>query len=132
VEADTKTGARAVLWYEIGAFGLLIALSWADELLGLPARLFGGPHSPNIPEAVLESLAILAVAIPVTVRTRRVVKRLFYLEQFLQVCASCQKVQQGRHWIPIAEFFKQRFDATTSHGMCPECFAERSRLDGSV
>ena len=57
------------------------------------------------------------------------VARLFHLEGFLKVCAWCQKVEHGDSWFPIAEFFQQRFDARTSHGMCPECFAAQSRVD---
>jgi len=128
---EAQTTARTILWFEIGAFSLLVLMSWVDELLGIPARLFGGPHQPNIPEAVLESIVILAVAIPIVIRTRRVVARLFYLESFLKVCAWCQKVEQGGHWVPIAEFFQQRFDARTSHGMCPDCFGAQSK-SGSV
>lgn len=124
---EAKTIARTVLWYEIGAFILLIVLSWADELLGIPARLFGGPHQPNIPEAVLETIVILLVAIPIVIRTRRVVARLFYLEGFLKVCAWCQKVEHEGAWVPIAEFFRQRFDARTSHGICPDCFGAQSK-----
>jgi hypothetical protein len=124
---ETKTIARTILWYEIGAFSLLVAMSWVDELLGLPARIFGGPHQPNIPEAGLETFVILLVAIPIVIRTRRVVARLFYLEGFLKVCAWCQKVEHEGHWVPIAEFFQQRFDARTSHGMCPDCFGAQSQ-----
>ena len=129
-DMETKTSARTVLWYEIAAFGLLIALSWANELFGIPALLFGGPHHPNLREAGLETIAILVVAVPIVLRTRRIVARLFYLEGFLRVCAWCQKVQHEDHWVPIAEFFQQRFDARTSHGMCPECFHEQSQASG--
>ena len=125
---ETKTIARTVLWYEIAAFGLLVALSWANELFGIPARLFGGLHHPNIWEACLEAFVILLVAIPIVLRTRRIVARLFYLEGFLRVCAWCQKVQHEGHWVPIAEFFQQRFDAATTHGMCPDCFAAQSKV----
>ena len=124
---EPKIIARTVMWYEIAAFSLLIALSWADELIGVPARLFGGSHQPNIPEAALETIVILLVAIPIVIRTRRVVARLFYLEGFLKVCAWCQKVEQEGHWVPISEFFQLRFDARTSHGMCPECFSAQSQ-----
>jgi hypothetical protein len=127
---ETKTFARTVLWFEIAAFSLLVALSWADELFGVPALLFGGSHQPNIREASLETIVILVVAIPIVIRTRRVVERLFYLENFLRVCAWCQKVEQRGHWVPIAEFFQERFDARTSHGMCPDCFASQSQIGG--
>jgi hypothetical protein len=129
---ETKAIARTVLWYEIAAFSLLVAVSWIDELLGLPARLFGGPHHPNIREASLETIVILMVAIPIVIRTRRVVARLFYLEGFLRVCAWCQKVEHGGDWVPIAEFFQQRFDARTSHGMCPDCFAAQGEAGGAA
>jgi hypothetical protein len=36
----TKAIARTILRYEIAAFSLLVVLSWADELLGVPALLF--------------------------------------------------------------------------------------------
>ena len=127
---ETKSFARSVLWYEIAAFSLLIAVSWVDELLGVPARLFGGIHHPNVPEACLETIVILSVGIPIVIRTRRVVARLFYLEGFLRVCAWCQKVEHGGSWMPIAEFFQQRFEARTSHGMCPECLASQSDVGG--
>jgi hypothetical protein len=129
---ETKAIARTVLWYEIAAFILLVAVSWIDELFGIPARLFGGPHHPNIREAILETIVILMVAIPIVIRTRRVVARLFYLEGFLRVCAWCQKVEHGGDWVPIAEFFQQRFDARTSHGMCPDCFAAQGEAGGAA
>jgi hypothetical protein len=129
-DVETRTIPRTVLWYEIAAFGLLIALSWANELLGIPARLFGGPHHPNLREAGLETMVILLVAVPIVLRTRRIVARLFYLEGFLRVCAWCPKVQHEGHWVPIAEFFEKRFDARTSHGMCPDCFGAQSQASG--
>jgi hypothetical protein len=57
-----------------------------------------------------------------------VVARLFYLEQFLRVCAWCQKVEHEGAWSPIAEFFQRQFDAKTSHGICPGCFAAQSEI----
>jgi hypothetical protein len=126
---ETKMVGRTVLWFEIAAFGLLIALSWADELLGLPALLFGGSHQPDFREAGLETIVILAVAIPIVIRTRRVIARLFYLEGFLRVCAWCQKVEHRGAWVPIAEYFQQRFETQTSHGMCPSCFASHGEVD---
>jgi hypothetical protein len=128
----TKAIARTILRYEIAAFSLLVVLSWADELLGVPALLFGGPHHPNIREACLETCITLMVAIPVLIRTRRVVARLFYLEGFLRVCAWCKKVEHEGNWVPIAEFFQERFDAETSHGMCPDCFVAQSKVDGAA
>lgn len=122
-----KRSARELLWFEVAAFGLIIALSWANEILGLPARLFGGPHHANIGEAILETLFVLTVAVPILIHTRRVVSRPFYFEGFLRVCAWCKNVEHQGDWIPVGEFFQERFETPTSHGMCPVCFAKQSR-----
>lgn len=127
---EVKTNGRTVLWWEIAAFSLLIAVSWADELFGVPALLFGGSHQPNYREASLETIIILLVAVPVVTRTTRVAARLFHLEGFLRVCAWCKKVELKGDWVPIAEFFQQRFDADTTHGMCPDCFAAQGEVSG--
>lgn len=88
-----KRGGRSLLWYEVAAFGLLIAVSWADELFGLPGLLLGGPSTRNLREAAFETVVILLVAVPVVFHTRRVVTRPFYFEGFLRVCAWCRSVE---------------------------------------
>jgi hypothetical protein len=124
--------AHTLLWSQVAAFGLIVALSWADELLGLPARLFGGSHRPDIGEAVLETIVVLLVAIPVVIYTRRVVSRPYYFEGFLRVCAWCKNVEHHGEWIPVSEFFEERFQTPTSHGMCPACFAKQARVGGAA
>ena len=37
--------ANRIIWYEIAAFSLIIALSWANELGDLTQRLLGGSAS---------------------------------------------------------------------------------------
>jgi hypothetical protein len=127
-----KRSAHELLWFEIAAFGLIIAISWADELLGLPALLFGGQHRPDIKEAILETFVVLIVAIPIVIHTRRVVSRPFYFEGFLRVCAWCKNVEHHGDWIPVAEFFEERFETPASHGMCPACFAKQRRAGGAA
>jgi hypothetical protein len=127
-----KRSAHELLWFEVAAFGLIIALSWADELLGLPALLFGGSHRPDVGEAILETLVVLMVAIPIVIHTRRVVSRPFYFEGFMRVCAWCKNVEHQGDWIPVGEFFQERFETKTSHGMCPTCFAKQSHSSGAA
>lgn len=119
-----------MLWWEVGAFAVLIALSWADELFGLPALLLGGTFQPNLREALLETIVILLVAVPLVLHTRRVVTRPFYFEGFLRVCAWCRAVEHEGDWIRVAEFFQERFDVSTSHGMCPACFMAQAKAGG--
>ena len=127
-----KRSARELLWFEVAAFGLIILLSWADELLGLSARLFGGTHRADIGEAIIETLVVLLVAVPILIHTRRVVSRPFYFEGFLRVCAWCKNVEHQGDWIPVGEFFQERFETETSHGMCPVCFSKQSHSSGAA
>jgi hypothetical protein len=117
--------ASQILAVEIIGLLVIIALSWANELLGLPSLIFGSGHRVNWPESVLETVIIALVAIPVLVLTRRLVLRLHYLEEFMRVCAWCRKLSVGNEWIPVEEFFERTFDTRTSHGMCPACLAEQ-------
>lgn len=117
--------ASQILAVELIGFLAIIALSWANELFGLPSLIFGGGHRINWPESVLETAIIALVAIPVLVLTRRLVLRLHYLEEFLRVCSWCRKLSAGNEWIPVEEFFERTFDMRTSHGMCPACLAEQ-------
>jgi hypothetical protein len=117
--------ASQILAVEIIGFLAIIALSWANELFGLPSLIFGSGHRVNWPESVLETVIIALVAIPVLVLTRRLVLRLHYLEEFMRVCAWCRKLSVGNEWIPLEEFFERKFDIPTSHAMCPTCLVEQ-------
>jgi hypothetical protein len=124
--------SQTLLWFEIAAFGLIIAMSWVSEVFGVSARLLGGQHRPDLGEASIETIVILLVAIPLIVHTRRVVTRPFYFEGFLRVCAWCKNVESHGDWIPVSEFFQERFDTATSHGMCPACFARQVHVGGAA
>ena len=113
--------ANRIIWYEIAAFSLIIALSWANELGDLTQRLLGGSASSNWREAVLENSVALAVAVPTILFSWRLSRRLHHLEGFLRVCAWCRKVGQGEDWISIEQYVEMNFNTQTSHGMCPEC-----------
>jgi hypothetical protein len=119
---------RRLLWYLCGGFLVLIALTWADELLSLPSLLFGGePHPPNWRESAMETVAALAVGVPLYIIMRRIVVRLYYLEGFLRICAWCKKINLDDQWLPVDEYFKEGFDTDTTHGMCPTCFENMKR-----
>jgi hypothetical protein len=109
--------------YRIEAFGFsaIIALSWANELIGLPGIIWGGPVTLNWHEAALETFIALLVWVSVHLVTRKIVKRLRYLEEFLRVCAWCHKIGHGSEWLPIDEYFRRQLATRTSHGICPDC-----------
>jgi hypothetical protein len=113
--------AQRILWYEAIGFLLIIALSWLDELLSLPARLFGGVQHTNWREAAMETTIVLAVWLVVFVFTKRLLVRLYYLEGFLRVCAWCRKIGHDDEWMPLETYFSKGFDIKTSHSICPAC-----------
>jgi len=113
---------RRLLLYESLGFVLLITVSWLDELMGLPALLFGSAVQPNWYEAALETVIIFGAAIPTLWLTRRLVRRLVYLEGFLHVCAWCRKINvNDDQWMPMEEYFKTELNTKTTHGICQEC-----------
>jgi hypothetical protein len=117
-----------VLWYECIALGLIIALSWMDELCNLPNLLFGGSlHVSDWRESAMETLVVVLVWIPLFLATRRVIAHLHHLEGFLSVCAWCHKVGHDDKWIKVEDFFHEGFRIQATHGMCPECVEEMAR-----
>jgi len=117
-----QSKTKRILLYEGLGFLFLILLSWLDELISLPQLIFGEvPHPGSIHEAIIETVAIAAVGIIVLFFTKRLMQRLFYLEDFLRVCAWCRKIGYDGKWITLEDYFDQGFGIQTSHGMCAEC-----------
>ena len=110
-----------IYWIEATGFSATITLSWVNELFGLPGIIFGGPVTPNWHEAVIETFIALLVWSAVYLMTRKMIKRLHYLEEFLRLCAWCRKIGYNDEWISIEEYFVREFAIETSHGICPEC-----------
>lgn len=123
----TRESTRQVLLYETIGFGIIIAVSWFDELIGLPHLIWGTEHLPDWREATLETTVAILVAIPTLAITKHFVRRLHHLEGFLTVCAWCRRVEHDGRWLPIEQFFDRGFDVQTSHGMCTDCYEKAQR-----
>ncbi|MDP9004601.1 MAG: hypothetical protein M3N12_07405 [Verrucomicrobiota bacterium] len=120
---SNENKAHRILWYECAGFTTIILLSWLDELLRLPERIPGGAPDPNWREATFETLVILFVWLVVFVSTKRIVKRLHYLEGMVKMCAWCRRLDQKGKWVPFDEYIVRDMHTMASHGMCPECEA---------
>jgi len=120
---NNQNKAHRILWYECAGFLTIILLSWLDELLRLPERIPGGAPDPNWREATFETLVILLVWLVVFVSTKRIVKRLHYLEGMVKMCAWCRRLDQKGKWVPFDEYIVRDMHTTASHAMCPECEA---------
>ena len=123
----SKIQSDAILRIEAAGFALLIALSWLTEWLRIPHYIFGEPFAPNWNRAVLRTLVILAIWTWVHLLTRRLLKRLHYLEEFLRICGWCRRVCHDGEWLPLEQYFSSKFATRTSHGMCPECLEKKKQ-----
>jgi hypothetical protein len=124
----SKIQSNAILRTEALGFSLLIVLSWLTEMLHIPHYLFGESFEPNWHRAALRTVIILAIWIWVHLLTRRLLKRLHYLEEFLRICGWCRRVCNDGEWLPMEQYFSSKFAMRTSHGMCPECL-EKKKLE---
>lgn len=95
--------------------------SWLNELVVLPHWGLGADDHLNWPEVILETTAIVATWFIVMLFTRRLIRRMVYLEGFLRVCAWCRKVDAEEKWTSIENYFGRGSDVETSHALCPEC-----------
>lgn len=111
------------LWlFELLGFVGIIALSWLDEYAGLPYwGSAAANHAPNWREPVLESMVVLLVGGWVLYITRRISRRLSYLEGFVRLCSWCHKVDYAHQWLTIEDFLKLELNKSTMQGICPAC-----------
>jgi hypothetical protein len=114
-----------ILWVEAAAFLLIITLSWLTEVIRIPHLLYGEDFTPNYRRAILRTVVILLIWLWVNVATRKLLRRLHYLEEFLRVCGWCRKVSHGNEWIEMESYLKSKFSTKTSHGMCPDCLRKK-------
>jgi len=105
-------------------FLAVIVLCFLDELLRLPAWIFSN-HPFVFRQATLEMLLFFAVWLLVNRSTRRLLKRIRDLEEFMRVCAWCRRIDYKGKWITLENFLEQGFDTPTTHGICPDCLRQQ-------
>jgi hypothetical protein len=121
----TKKRANSILWVEAFGFSLIIVLSWLTEAVRIPHLIFDEPFTPNWHRAMLRTIVVLLIWAWVHLATRRLLRRLHYLEEFLRICGWCRKVCDHDEWLTMEEYFNSKFATRTSHGMCPECLQNK-------
>jgi hypothetical protein len=123
MKPDQLSGEPILRKAAIG-FSLILVLSWLSEIAHLPHLLFGEISTFNWVRVLLRTAVIVAVWAWVHITTKRLLKRLHHLEEFLLICSWCRKVGHRGGWLTMEEYFGSNFDTETSHGICEEC-AER-------
>jgi hypothetical protein len=116
---------NSILWIESCGFSLLIVLSWLVEAMRIPHFIFGEAFTANWNRAVLRTVVISLIWAWVYVATKRLLKRLHYLEDFLRICSWCRRVCHDGRWLELEKYFSSKFDTTTTHGMCPDCLQKK-------
>lgn len=116
----TKRRADRILLQQALAFASLIVFVWFSELIHVPA-LFGASAQFLWSRVIIRTLVLLAVWAWMHWATRRVLRRLHHLEEFVHVCSWCRKVGSDEQWLTMEDYFGRKFDAQTSHGICPVC-----------
>ena len=122
-----QVSSSRVLWYESVGFGLILVISWLDQLTGIARHFFGGPQPvSDWRDNILETVLILTVWATVFVMTKRLVDHSLYLKGFLRVCAWCRKIGSQDEWVPIEQYFAEGFHVESTHGICPECLKKQA------
>jgi len=116
---------KIVLYQNLG-FLAVILLCYLDELFKLPLLIFSAhPFAFVYRRATLEMLLFFAVWLLVSRSTRRLLKRVQQLEEFMRICAWCRRIDYKGEWITLEKFMEQGFDTPTTHGICPDCLREQ-------
>lgn len=120
-----KSHLTRIVSYQNLGFLAVILICYLDELLKLPSLIFSGhPFDFAYRRPTLEMLLFLAIWLLVAKSTRRLLKRVWQLENFLRVCAWCRRIDYKGEWMKLEDFMEQGFDTPTTHGICPECLRQ--------
>lgn len=118
---SSPLSARLILRGQAVGFAAIIAITWIVELLHVPHLWFGEPKEFVWFRVLSRSLVVIGIWLVVHLSTRRLLRRLHELEDFLLICSWCRKVGDHGSWVSFEQYFNRRFDKSTSHGICPEC-----------
>lgn len=127
-----QSSGHSILKREAIAFSSIIALTWLAEMVYLPHRLYGEPAEFLWGRVLVRTAVIVAIWAWVHFATRRLLRRLHELEEFLLVCSWCRKVGHEGRWLTMEEYFGSKFETETSHGICPECAAKVRQQPGGT
>ena len=113
---------KSVLLRQAIGFAVLLCLIWFDELFDLPHRILGQEPAPgSLLEGAIETGVVILLAIGVFITTSNLLKKVKLLEGILPVCSFCKKIREGKEWVPIESYIRDRSQADFTHGLCPDC-----------
>jgi len=112
--------ASIAIW-QIAAFIFLLCLVWFNELLDIPAMMFGAEPTPfSLYRACLLSAAVITAGVVVIGHTYE--KQRSLLKKLLETCMYCHRVKQPNgEWEHVEVYFIRHYPIAMSRGACPEC-----------
>ncbi len=120
---------KSILLRQAIGFAVLLCLIWFDELFDLPHRILGQePTKGSLLEGAIESGVVILLAIGVFIATANLLKKVKLLEGVLPVCSFCKKIREGKEWVPIESYIRDRSQADFTHGLCPDCLKKHYGL----
>lgn len=125
-KSGNKTILNRILLYEYIGFMVILIIIWLDEIIDVPHLLFRAPATlVNWQEALFETFIISFIGFLTIFYTKKLIKRLVFLEGMLQLCASCKKIRTDNGtWKQMEIYLKNHSDVSFSHGICPDCAKE--------
>jgi len=112
---------ESILWVEGLGFGFIIVSVWLTELFHVPHFLFAEAGGINLERALLRTIVVSGVWLAVHIGTRRLLQRLYHLEEYLRICSWCRKIGHEGEWMTMEEYFGSALATKMTHGVCPEC-----------
>lgn len=113
--------AKAILRGQALGFSVLLVIMWTLEFAGVPVRYFGESPDYFWTRLLVRSSVLITIWLIVHLTTRRLLRRLHELEDFLVLCSWCRRVGHEGKWLSVEEYFGSKFNQETSHGICPDC-----------
>jgi hypothetical protein len=120
-ERLTTLSGKRILRFQTVGFSVLVLLSISNEVFSIPHYLLGEPKEFVWARLLSRLVVLLAIWALVHFTTRRLLKRLHELEEFLLICSWCRRVGNDGQWISVEQYFDTKFQTGTSHGICPDC-----------
>jgi len=126
VSRAAAPSGRSILHFEAVGFAVILAAIWVAEIIHLPHLLFDEPPRFILSRVALRSLLVLVIWAWVHFTTRRFLRRLHELEDYLRICSWCRKVGDQDQWLTMEEYFDSKLAKETSHGICAACATQQS------
>jgi len=111
----------SVAFWQLMVFILLLCFAWTNELVDLPAIVFGAnPTTPDYYRLSFLSAGIITAAIVAIGHTYE--KQKSVVANLIESCPYCHRVKtDSNSWQHIHEYFTHTYLLDVQHGLCPDC-----------